>query len=734
MLQSIIGNYSSLVYIGIIPIILSLLIDSINRKGTIANAYSFSLINIIIIIALGFVVQLNNNTDTILMASSISDFIFKLTQSIYILIFAKLYGISNAKFFKIFFIVILSSTLAYLFTLFYAPNILYTNHEFNATIKEFTEASISKSVYFNMGWLAKLYTSLLFIVFVAITFLTGYRVFKTKKNTKFNIIGIVLVMASFFYEMLNLGFNFFSVSNNHYYFSLIFGTIISSFFLFTDKRVNKLFPKTYLDFTNQIKNMSYWQLYSITSLVVIVVIEVLAFLLIGVKKGIFTYDICLFSYLSPYFVSPIFLLLFITILRPLEISINNLHNSKLQLLKTKEKVEYANNSKNNFLNNISHEIRTPINGILGLSQLINLDTDNEIDKKYSKIIHKNGNSLLNIVNDVLDLSKIENQDIKLHKNSFNLKSAIERSINLYTGMALKKQIEIILTIDKNVDEVIRTDETRYLQILNNLLSNAIKYSNKGTIKVEVSKENTDNGYIKVITKVIDEGIGITEYNLTRIFDNYYQTQSNAEQNSTGLGLSISKNLSITLGGELTVSSVPKQGSTFSYSILSNQNKVIIKHNFNNKNKQVLNANFANSNPMEILVVEDNKINQMLIMKILNRLGYNPKLANNGIEAVDMSKEKHYDLIFMDLQMPIMDGLKASNIISKRNNANTINNTTTNKANTVIVALTANVWAEVKEQCFNNGMKLYISKPYKFEHITDVIIKVKNKNFNNIIKQ
>ncbi|NJL62017.1 MAG: response regulator [Methylacidiphilales bacterium] len=391
-------------------------------------------------------------------------------------------------------------------------------------------------------------------------------------------------------------------------------------------------------------------------------------------------------------------------------------------------------AKQEFLAMITHEVRTPITSVSGMASLLLNTKLNHEQKEFVKTIYTSGESLLKIINDFLDFSKIESGKLDLEIKPFNLRSCIHEVLYLLAPKAREKGIKLLFIDTPEIPTQIEGDITRLRQILINLLNNAIKFTDIGSIEISVATlqkktQNYSNSYeLKFAVK--DTGIGISKENLERLFKAFSQVNSSItrQYGGTGLGLAICKKLVELMDGKIWVESELGVGSTF-YFAIATSTPVIQEISENVASDVEIDAEMAKKHPLRILLVEDNVINQRMIQLMLQRMGYQPNVANNGLEALAILHSQTYDVVLMDVQMPEMDGLTATQRICQEWTAD---------IRPWIVALTASaMWGE-RDRCLASGMDNYLSKPIRIKELMEVLKKcqpliVNENNFNQNIK-
>jgi signal transduction histidine kinase len=378
----------------------------------------------------------------------------------------------------------------------------------------------------------------------------------------------------------------------------------------------------------------------------------------------------------------------------------NIRSAEKQLLIAKNQALQNAKVKQDFLANMSHEIRTPMNAILGFCSLLKgAYPKGDYKEEYLDNISVSAENLLVIINDILDFSKIESGKLTIETVSFELKRLMSLLNDTYQHQAEKRGNKLVLTLDEDLPKYIKGDSVRMNQILINLIGNAIKFTSDGDIHFRILKKDNST----ILFEVEDQGIGIKNENLEKIFDSFSQAETHTARKfgGTGLGLSIAQDLVKLMKGEIGVVSEVGKGSKFFFEI-----PLIIGSKPVDEERAYLEA--IDITGVKVLVLEDNELNQILIMKVLEDLGCECMLGENGKEGLQLFKNNLFDIVLSDIQMPIMDGYQTSEAIRKID------------LKIPIVALTAHAIESERKRCIVAGMNEVVTKPFKPEDIKKVI--------------
>jgi diguanylate cyclase (GGDEF)-like protein len=394
----------------------------------------------------------------------------------------------------------------------------------------------------------------------------------------------------------------------------------------------------------------------------------------------------------------------------------NLVKAKETAEKAREAAEAASRAKSDFLATMSHEIRTPMNGVLGMTELL-LDSDLDVrSRRLADTAHRSAKSLLDVINDILDFSKIEANKLQLNLEDFNLRALLEEILELVTGQARHKGLELELNLPRDLPDLVTGDPVKLRQILVNLLGNAVKFTDIGKVKLRVVVKSEQTGKQEISFEVSDTGPGVPPEQQADIFNAFSQGDGTITRRhgGTGLGLAIAKRLVEMMDGNIHLVSTPGEGACFRFTL---ELPVVSSHN--SKDLQPHTSKTDKTIPVQttfkgrILLAEDNEVNQDVAIGMLAALGCRTDLAENGLQVLNTWNSGHYDLILMDCHMPEMDGFSTSEEIRRIEQKE-------NRDPIPIIALTADVQKGIVQQCLASGMNGYLSKPFTRRQLADIL--------------
>ena len=387
------------------------------------------------------------------------------------------------------------------------------------------------------------------------------------------------------------------------------------------------------------------------------------------------------------------------------------------LNESRRKIKEASSLKEQFLANMSHEIRTPMNAIIGFTNILKRTNLEAEQRSYVQNIHAAGENLLALINDILDLSKIEAGMIQLEETNFSLRSLIGSIAAMLDEKIKEKKLYLTTEIKETVPDIVTGDAVRLTQILVNLLGNALKFTEVGGVKLIVDVLHVDKDKVNLKFNIIDTGIGIAKEKQEAIFERFQQAEAETSRRfgGTGLGLSIVKQLVELQGGSLSLESKPGKGSEF---IIQMEYKLPDEEKMLSDALAAAEMNTVSLNEVKVLIAEDNPMNQQLIKHLMKNWIIDHTIVNNGAEAVEALKNENFNIVLMDIQMPEMDGYTATTVIRKEL-----------KLQIPIIAMTAHAMMGEKEKCLQLGMNDYISKPLKETILYNIIAQYSFQGIN-----
>jgi len=390
------------------------------------------------------------------------------------------------------------------------------------------------------------------------------------------------------------------------------------------------------------------------------------------------------------------------------IDITERRQAEVALMAAKAVAEQSNRAKSEFLANMSHELRTPLNGIIGMTDLALETPLSPVQREYLETVRISGDLLLTVINNILDFSKIETGEMNLEVIDFNLRDSLKTALMILSVRADQKGLELLCDIGPGVPEVMRGDSNRLCQVVVNLVGNAIKFTDKGNVLLDVQVEAEDGALRMLHFLVADTGIGIAAEKQQIIFDSFSQADSSTTRKygGIGLGLAISKHLVEKMGGKMWVESEVGRGTQFHFTAWLRTSEKTIEAG---TARYSLHVARDPKDVFRVLVAEDNQVNQLLTTRLLEKRGHRAVVVANGREALEALKKENYDLVLMDVHMPVMDGLEATSAIRQREKETGFHQP--------VIALTASV---DRARCLAAGMDGHLAKPIQPHELDDLL--------------
>ncbi len=396
--------------------------------------------------------------------------------------------------------------------------------------------------------------------------------------------------------------------------------------------------------------------------------------------------------------------------------ISQIKDREIQLETDKTKAEVLNQSKTQFISSLSQEIRTPMSGIIGMSELLMLTDLSKQQRDYLEIINFSSGTLLAIINDILDFSRIETGKLKLEKIDFDLKQLVNKTVQVLDLDARKKQLSMKVSFDSSIDPRVSGDPLRLNQILLNILKNSVRQADKGIVEISITEKSRENDKVRLSFKITDQGAPISEKIIEemRFSNNKPMIASDFEYKGLGLGFTIVKHVLMLMKGDLSIMSGQPRGNTVIMEIPFDLPEVATEHYIPAPEIRKVKSDQLSERKINILVAEDNFVNQRLVKELLARKNYNVDIVENGLKIFDLLEEKRFDIILMDIQMPVMDGLEATSIIREIEKGT--------GRHTPIIGITAYSVIADREKCLKAGMDDYLQKPFIKEEFYEMISK------------
>jgi signal transduction histidine kinase/CheY-like chemotaxis protein len=415
----------------------------------------------------------------------------------------------------------------------------------------------------------------------------------------------------------------------------------------------------------------------------------------------------------PFTAAGLFVLVTMTMLREERIRAFQEHQAHLieELESARDKANAANDAKSNFLGVISHELRTPMNGVLGAAQLLGATRLEPTQREYLSIIRNSGDNLLSLLNDILDMTKIEAGKMTFEVVDVNVEDLDKRVTGPFQAQAEAKGLDFVALREGEVPAVVRGDPLRVCQVIHNLLSNAVKFTDAGQITYTVRAERLADKAVRFDFMIRDSGSGIAPEDLERLFQPFTQVDASSTRRfgGTGLGLTISRRMANIMGGDITVVSTPGEGSTFTFSVEAEVVRWVEE-----AAAEAIEAEVEGGQSLNVLIVEDHPVNRMILEAWMSSAGHTAATAENGQIAIEAAGEQRFDLVIMDVNMPVMDGLTATRAIRAGDGPN---------RDTPVVVLSASARTEDHQAGLDAGADAYLNKPIDFAALAMVMNRV-----------
>ena len=415
----------------------------------------------------------------------------------------------------------------------------------------------------------------------------------------------------------------------------------------------------------------------------------------------------------PFTAAGLFVLVTMTMLREERIRAFQEHQAHLieELESARDKANAANDAKSNFLGVISHELRTPMNGVLGAAQLLGATRLEPTQREYLSIIRNSGDNLLSLLNDILDMTKIEAGKMTFEVVDVSVEDLDKRVTGPFQAQAEAKGLDFVAIREGEVPAVVRGDPLRVCQVIHNLLSNAVKFTDAGQITYTVQAERLGDQQVRFNFMIRDSGTGIAPDDLERLFQPFTQVDASSTRRfvGTGLGLTISRRMANIMGGDITVESTPGEGSTFTFSVEAEVVRWVEE-----TAAEAIEAEVEGGQALNVLIVEDHPVNRMILEAWMSSAGHTAATAENGQIAIEAAGEQRFDLVIMDVNMPVMDGLTATRAIRAGDGPN---------RDTPVVVLSASARTEDHQAGLDAGADAYLNKPIDFAALAMVMNRV-----------